>query len=230
MFSSLVQKLDFYQQNIKLFVALAPVARLSNLASTLLSILSKMSAHKIMKKAKVYEMCPSTKGTQKLMNFMEKHANRLTNFFLGLISDSNSKDCNDQNSLAVYLNHYPCGCSLKCLMHYVQIIKAKNFVYYDYKKEANFHIYHQRNPPEYNLSIIKDIPIILIGGEKDKLASPNDVRWLNEMIHSNVIYFKIIPQMGHISFMCAKDFSWFDEPLKIILDNYYPKDNNIKDN
>lgn len=230
MFSSLVQKLDFYQQNIKLFVALAPVARLSNLASTLLSILSKMSAHKIMKKAKVYEMCPNTKGTQKLMNFMEKHANRLTNFFLGLISDSNSKDCNDQNSLAVYLNHYPCGCSLKCLMHYVQIIKAKNFVYYDYKKEANFHIYHQRNPPEYNLSIIKDIPIILIGGEKDKLASPNDVRWLNEMIHSNVIYFKIIPQMGHISFMCAKDFSWFDEPLKIILDNYYPKDNNIKDN
>ena len=232
MFSGLVQKLQFYQENIKLFVALAPVARLSHLASSLLSLLSKISAHKLMKKVKVYEMGPSTKGTKKLMNFMERHANSLTNFFLGLISDSNSKNCNDQNSLAVYLNHYPCGSSLKCLIHYVQIIKAKNFIYYDYRKEANCHIYHQKTPPEYNLSIIKDIPIMLIGGEKDKLASPNDVRWLNEMIHKNIIYFKILPNMGHLSFMCAKDFSWFDEPLKIILNEYYPKndDNEIKDN
>ena len=228
MFSGLAQKFDFYKENLKLFVALAPVARLSNLGSTLLSILSSISIHKVIKKAKVYEMCPNTKGTNKFINFMEKHANGLTNFFLGLISDSDSKECNDQNSLAVYFNHYPCGCSLKCLIHFVQIIKAKKFIYYDYKKEANFHIYHQIEPPEYDLSIIKDFPIMLICGEKDKLASPNDVRWLNDVLNKNIIYFNIIPKLGHLSFMCCKDFSWFDEPLKIILSEFYPKKTDFK--
>ncbi len=228
MFSGLAQKFDFYKDNLKLFVALAPVARLSNLGSTLLSLLSSISVHKLMKKAKVYEMCPNTKGTKKFINFMEKHANGLTNFFLGLISDSDSKECNDQNSLAVYLNHYPCGCSLKCLIHFVQIIKAKKFVYYDYRKEANCHIYHQKEPPEYDLNVIKDFPIMLICGEKDKLASPNDVRWLNDVLKKNVIYFNIIPKLGHLSFMCAKDFYWFNEPLKIILDEFYPKEKDLQ--
>ena len=228
MFSGLAQKFDFYKENLKLFVALAPVARLSNLASTLLSILSSISIHKLMKKCKVYEMGPNTEGTKKLINFMERHATSLTNYFLGLISDSNSKECNDQNSLAVYLKHYPCGTSLKCLIHYVQIIKAKKFIYYDYRKEANCAIYHQREPPEYDLSIVKDFPIMLICGEQDKLASPNDVRWLHEALKKNIIYFNVVPKMGHLSFMCAKDFSWFDEPLKIIMDEFYPKKNEIK--
>ena len=227
MFSGLAQKFDFYKENLKLFVALAPVARLTNLGSTLLSILSTISIHKLIKKAKVYEMCPQTEGTKKLINFMEKHANGLTNFFLGLISDSHSKECNDQNSLAVYLKHYPCGCSLKCLIHFVQIIKSKKFIYFDYRKEANFAMYKQKKPPEYDLSVIKDFPIMLICGDKDKLASPNDVRWLNDELKSNVIYFKVLNNMGHLSFMCAKDFSWFDEPLNIILNEFYPKKKEI---
>ena len=217
------QKFDFYKENLKLFVALAPVARLSNLGSTLLSILSRISFHKLIKKAKVYEMGPNTEGTKKLINFMEKHAIGLTNFFLGLISDSNSKECNDQNALAVYLKHYPCGTSLKCLIHFVQIIKAKKFVYYDYRGEANFAIYHKKVPPEYDLSVIKNFPIMLIGGEKDKLASPADVQWLYEELKDNIIHFNIVPKMGHLSFMCGKDFSWFNEPLKIILRDFYPK-------
>ena len=228
MFSGLAHKFDFYKENLKLFVALAPVARLSNLASTLLSILSSISLHKLMKKVKVYEMGPDTEGTKKLMNFMEKHANNLTNYFLGLISDSNSKECNDQNSLAVYLKHYPCGTSLKSLIHFVQIIKAKKFIYYDYRKEANCAIYHQKKPPEYDLSVIKDFPIMLICGEKDKLASPSDVKWLNDVLKENIIYYKVQPNMGHLSFMCAKDFSWFDEPLNIILEYFYPKKKEIK--
>ena len=223
MFSGLAQKFDFYKENLKLFVALAPVARLSNLASLLLSILSSISIHKLIRKAKVYEMCPNTEGTKKFINFMEKHANGLTNFFLGLISDSNSKECNDQNALAVYLKHYPCGTSLKCLIHFVQIIKAKKFIYYDYRKDANFAIYRQKNPPEYDLSVIKDFPIMLIAGEKDKLASPRDVLWLYEELKKNIIHFNIVPKMGHLSFLVGKDFSWFNEPLKIILRDFYPK-------
>ena len=151
---------------------------------------------------------------------MDKYANGLTNFFLGLISDENSKQYNNKCALSVYLNHYPCGCSLKCLIHYIQIIENKKFTYFDYSKEANFHIYHQISPPEYDLKLIKDIPIMLIGADKDKLATIEDIKWLKDELKENVIYYKIVENMGHLSFMIGKDFSWFDEPLKIIMDKF----------
>ena len=223
MFSGLVEKYEFYKNNIKLFVALAPIARLNHLGSTLLSVLSSISIHKLMKKAKAYEICPQSEGTSNFINFMNKNANGLTNCFIGLLSDSNSKEYNDPNALSVYFKHYPCGTSLKCLIHYVQIIKAKKFIHFNYKKDANFALYRQSEPPEYDLSMIKDIPIMLITGDKDKLATPDDVRWLYSQLKNNVIYFDIIPNMGHLSFMCGNNFSWFDEPLEYILDEFYPK-------
>ena len=50
MFSGLAEKYEFYKENIKLFVALAPIARLTYLDSTLLSLMSKISMHKLFKK------------------------------------------------------------------------------------------------------------------------------------------------------------------------------------
>ena len=223
MLSGLVEKYEFYKENIKLFVALAPVARLNNIGSTFLNIVSNMPIHKMFEKSESYEICPQSEGTSNFINFMNKNVNGLTNFFIGLVSDSNSQECNNQSSLSVYLKHYPCGTSLKCLMHYIQIIQSGKFQRFDYKKKANYAIYHQKESPEYDLSIIKDIPIMLITGEQDNVATPNDVRWLYNELKANVIFFDIVPNMGHISFICGKDFSWFKEPLEIILEEFYPK-------
>ena len=227
MLSGLVQKNDFYKENIKLFIALAPISRLSYLDSNLLSLMSKISLHKLFRQIGVYEVCPNTEGTQKILSFMDKYASGLTSFFIGLISDEDSKQCNNKNAMSVYLNHYPCGCSLKCLIHYVQIIQSKRFIYYDYKKEANFHIYQQSEPPEYDLSKIKDIPIILIGGEKDKLSTGEDIKWLMNELNDNVFYSKIVENMGHLSFLVGKNFDWFEEVLQIILKDFYIEKNNI---
>ena len=221
MFSGLIQKYDFYKENIKLFVALAPIARLNHLDSTLLSILSKISMHKLLNQIELLEICPNSEGTQKVLNFMDKYANGLTNFVLGLISDEDSKQCNDKNAMSVYLNHYPCGCSLKCLIHFIQIIDNKKFVFFDYQKEANFHIYNQITPPEYDFSKIKDLPIILIGGENDKLSTREDIKWLVNELNENVIYAKIVENMGHLSFLIGKDFTWFNDVLKIIIKDFY---------
>ena len=221
MFSGLIQKYDFYKENIKLFVALAPIARLNHLDSTLLSILSKISMHKLLNQIELLEICPNSEGTQKVLNFMDKYANGLTNFVLGLISDEDSKQCNDKNAISVYLNHFPCGCSLKCLIHFIQIIDNKKFVFFDYQKEANFHIYYQITPPEYDFSKIKDLSIILIGGENDKLSTREDIKWLVNELNENVIYAKIVENMGHLSFLIGKDFTWFNDVLKIIIKDFY---------
>ncbi len=221
MFSGLTQKFDFYKKNIKLFVALAPVVRLTHIGKTL-NFLSKISIHKLIKKIKIYEMAPNTKTTNKIMNFMDNYASLLVTSFIDLIADTNCKECNDRNAMSVYLKHYPCGCSLKCLIHFIHIIKSKKFIYYDYKDEANFALYNQAEPPEYDLNVIKDFPIMLIGGELDKLGTPEDIKWLNSELekNNNVIYYKILPNMGHLSFMVAKDFSWFDEPFQIIMNKF----------
>ena len=221
MFSGLIQKYDFYKENIKLIVALAPIARLNYLDSTLLSIMSKISMHKLLNQMEMLEICPNSEGNKKILNFMDKYANGLTNFIFGLISDEDSKQCNDKNAMSVYLNHYPCGCSLKCLIHFIQIIENKKFIFFDYKKEANFHIYNQIVPPEYDFSKIKEIPIILIGGEKDKLSTREDIKWLLNELNKNVIYAKIIENMGHLSFLIGKDFTWFNDVLNIIKKEFY---------
>ena len=67
---------------------------------------------------------------------------------------------------------------------------------------------------------------MLIGGEMDKLGAPEDVVWLYNKLsqNNNIVYFKILPNMGHLSFMVAKDYSWFDEPFQIILNNYNKKE------
>ena len=221
MFSGLTQKFDFYKENLKCFIALAPVVRLTNVGSNLLYFFTKISLDKTFKRLKILEMAPSNDSNAKLYGKLGKSAERITNLALDLVSDSGTKEYNDQNSLNVYFRHFPSGSSLKCLIHYAQIIKAKKFVYYDYRRHANCAMYHQLKPPEYDLSVIKDFPIMLLCGEEDKLGDPQDVEWLKEQLGNNVIYFKVIPKMGHCSFLCGKDFSWFDEPLKIILSNDY---------
>ena len=224
MFSGLTKKFEFYKKNIKLFVALAPVARLTHIRETL-NIIGNLSVPELIKKVKVYEMAPNNKVSSNLMSFIDNHASLITNFFINLICDTNSKECNDPNALSVFLKHSPSGCSLKCLIHFVHLIKLKMFCHYDYEKEANFALYHQSIPPIYDLSVIKDFPIMLIGGELDKLGTPEDVKWLNFELskNGNVIYFKIFPNMGHLSFMVAKDFSWFEEPYQIIMNQFTPK-------
>ncbi len=173
-------------------------------------------------KTKTYEIGKNTEEGRKFFEFIQKYAPALPNFMLNLISDHGSKDFNNPTSINVYMKHYPCGTSLKCFKHFLQIIKSKKFQKYDYGQEANCHIYGQSNPPEYDLGVVKDLPIMLIGGQEDRVAHPDDVVWLNEALGKNVIYYKIVPKMGHISFLCGKNTSWFDEPMKIILKDFGP--------
>ena len=91
---------------------------------------------------------------------------------------------------------------------------------YDYKDEANAFLYKSLKPPEYPVHNIKDIPIMLIGGQEDKLAAPGDVNWLYSQISSTVVYFKLEPEMGHISFLCGNSIEWFKGVLDLIKQRY----------
>ena len=152
------------------------------------------------------------------MSSVSEHFGSLANFGLQLISDEKSNEANNIDSVSLYFTKFPAGASLKSIEHLAQIVQHRKFIKYDYDIIANYHIYGQAEPKEFDLkNINKNIKILLIGGEEDRLANKNDVEWLYNEIKNNVILYKIIPLMGHISFISGKTFDWFDEILAIIL-------------
>lgn len=216
LFAALTSQAEFFRQHVKVFIALAPVARLSNMSSTLLKLVQNSSIHKVFKATNVNEMFPADEQSAEFNSFMNKHFSSLSNWGVSLISDGESSIANDPKQLGVYMKHFPCGTSLKTLNHFIQIFKSKIFTMFDYKADANMFIYKQMKPPEYPVHKIQGVPIMLVGGMEDKLATPDDVKWLYEQISKNVIYYKIEPEMGHIAFLIGKSISWFDGVLDII--------------
>jgi lysosomal acid lipase/cholesteryl ester hydrolase len=217
MFAALTQKLEYFKTRVKLFIALAPVARVGGVSSGLLKVLNKVKFHKILQASNQYECFPNNEDNNNFNSWLHKNFSSLTNMLIEMVSDNNSKTNNDIDRLGVYLTHYPSGTSLKSLNHFVQNFTGKKFCQYDYKKEANMFIYKQATPLEYDLSVIKDIPIILITGKEDKLATLEDVRWLKEQVKDNVVLYNEVDGMGHITFLIGKDIDWFDDVFQIIL-------------
>jgi lysosomal acid lipase/cholesteryl ester hydrolase len=217
LFAALTQKLEYFKSKIKLFIALAPVARVSNMKSTFLKFLQSVKFHKMLKASSQFEVFPSVESGSKFSSWLNKNFSTVTNLFLDMISDKNSKETNNAERLGVYLTHYPAGASLKSITHFIQNFKSKKFSYYDYKKEANLYIYKQVKAPEYDLSVIRDFPIALFAGKEDKLASLEDVKWLKEELGENVVFYKEYEAMGHITFLMGRDIGWFSDLMEVVL-------------
>lgn len=217
MFAAMSLMPEYFRDRIKLFVALAPVAQLRHMKSSFLAFLKNVKFHKLLKTIEQYEVFPDNEQSNKFNRWINKKVPSLQNLILEMISDDNIKHVNNNSErLGVYLSHYPAGTSLKAINHFIQNIESKTFSEYDYKWEANMRIYGQPTPIEYDLSKISGIPIALLGGKEDKLASHEDLEWLREQLRESIIYYSIYEKMGHLSFLLSKDMSWFQEVLILI--------------
>ena len=224
LFSALSINNDYYKNLIKLFLALAPVARLNKMTSKLLGCIQNLNLPTFCNGINLYEMFPSANEGGDFLKFINKNLNPTNNFSINLISDSMSEKANDPEALKNYKIRFPSGTSLKCLTHFSQIIELKQFTYFDYGKEANMFIYKRVFPPEYEIEKINGMKIMLLVGQEDRLADPADCEWLYEKIKSNVILYKVIPTIGHVSFLVGKSIDWFDDVLKIINNEYNLKE------
>lgn len=79
---------------------------------------------------------------------------------------------------------------------------AKRFQQYDFGEAKNQELYGQPNPPEYDLSVIKDFPIAIIGGTTDRLTSAGDYKPLRDRMseQNSCVFFKEYPY-GHLGFL-----------------------------
>ena len=65
------------------------------------------------------------------------------------------------------------------MVYYAQAINTGKFTLYDYGPEKNLEVYGTKEAPLVPLEDY-DIPTVLLSGDLDQLAVPEDVAWLSE--------------------------------------------------
>jgi pimeloyl-ACP methyl ester carboxylesterase len=217
LFSGITMLPNYFNTKIKLFIALAPVARLTYMKSEFLKFLKNVKFHKLLKTINQFEVFPDNEQSSNFNRWISKKLPCISNMALEMISDDNiNQSNNNMERVSVYLSHYPAGASLQSINHFIQIMENNKFIQYDYKLEANMRIYGSPYPQEYDFSKVNNIPIALFGGKEDKLASVEDIEWLREQLDTNVIFYNIYEKMGHLTFLLSKDMCWFEDALVLI--------------
>ncbi|ESN97503.1 hypothetical protein HELRODRAFT_85270, partial [Helobdella robusta] len=112
----------------------------------------------------------------------------------------------NETRVPVYISHTPAGTSVKNVVHFVQMVRSKKCMAYDYNNEKdNFDHYNQTTAPVYNISNMH-VPTYLFYGGKDELADPTDVANIIESL-PNIKEAIEIPEYKHLDFIWGLDAS-----------------------
>lgn len=114
----------------------------------------------------------------------------------------------DDDRVAAYLSHTPSGTSVKNVAHYGQEVLSARFAHFDHGALGNLEKYGQREAPSYDLSRIRSKSIALFVADNDWLASPRDVQRLrSELRVQPFAVFNLTEQVAswnHIDFVYGK--------------------------
>ena len=200
-------------KKIKLFIALAPVARIDH-AAGIFGYLSEFQRiiEWFLKEFHIKEFLPSnwfTKGFATMVCPEEPALCSEVLFVVGGYSHGNL----DSSRNDIYISHTPAGTSVKNVIHWAQMKKAKKLQMFDFgSKKENMEHYGTPYPPEYNITGLK-VPTVLVTGDNDYLADPTDELWLIQQIRQSVVKFIDLDNFNHM------DFLWsMKAPTRV----YYP--------
>ena len=215
-FSALTYNLEYVRKRVKLAVALGPVARVCNMTSRLLHLMHSLKIDKQFERLALWEVFSHDLKLEKFSSWIMPKIPFLCYLVTNLLCDVNSGNCNNPKMMPVYLSHFPGGSSLKAISHFVQLLRSRKFMMYDYGAEINKIVYNSSEPKEYDIKSIEDFPIALFSGSEDRLANPEDVEWLRKELGENCVKNIVYDGMGHTTFMIAKDMSWFNDVVELI--------------
>ena len=79
-------------------------------------------------------------------------------------------------------------------------------------------VYGQTEAPEIDLTAVRGMKIAMFVGSLDRLATVEDNRELREKLEggANIVFYREY-ELGHLSFVLAKDMTWFKEDVVRIL-------------
>ncbi|XP_053214127.1 uncharacterized protein LOC128397424 [Panonychus citri] len=171
-----------YSDNIKPFIALAPVAHVSNITSPI----------------RVAAFVPGLKPTLTVKGgefdlpkpTLDLIANTIcvlpvtTNICTALFALFGGEDFEnfDMSRISVYVENGFLGTSVWTANHFLYNIATGRFAKYDFEKIGNLAVYNSTEPPEYKLRKINSKYIVLIDSVGDTLADPVDVMTLKNSL------------------------------------------------
>lgn len=185
---------------VKIFVALAPVAYVGNLASKVLVALAETPLLQNLYDKGVYEILPYGPLDVFASQFCQKEDLGCDIFLMAICGPSRHLN---QSRIQVYVSQTPAGSSTRNLQHWQQGILLDTFQKYDFgSDEENFVHYGQSTPPMYELGKLR-VTTALFSGGHDYLADPMDVRRiLDEAPPDKIVSFDETDTFAHL------DFTW----------------------
>ena len=193
-----------YNNMIKPFIALAPVATLRFIRGPL-KYVAKIAILPRLLGAYGGPFLPSSYLTK----FVAEHvcASPIRDLCTNAVFIGNGFDKTQTNSsrMGVYASGVPAGTSAKNMVHYVQLIKSGLFRDYDYGITGNIGRYGQSEPPQYPLDKITNPNIALIHSANDYLSSLGDNAVLRESLQVRPIcdHLVPVPHWNHLDFIIA---------------------------
>nr|CAI5829897.1 unnamed protein product [Callosobruchus analis] len=211
-------------KNVKLMVALAPVAYMTHIRSPI-RYLAPFSSDIdwIVKHLGFNQFLPSNR----ILKFLEYDCElfqidrSVCENLIFTLCGFDKKEFNAE-ILDVVLSKEPAGTSTKTVVHYAQEIQhSGDFQQFDYGVDGNMIEYGTKTPPLYNISNIKR-PIYMMYGQNDWLANIIDIRRLAENITTLVDIYKVqMDSFNHVDFLFGKDAEKLVyNPLIKVIRNY----------
>ncbi|KAH7933563.1 hypothetical protein HPB49_013952 [Dermacentor silvarum] len=211
-----------YNDKILLLVALAPVANMTFIRSPvrfLVPISPILTASAIVANQGRLLVRPEwlRRAAYALCESPLRYACALPIFFLFGVNPNQL----NQSRLAVYTSHLPSGASKRNVEQYAQIIRARNFVKYNYGPQRNLYLYGTVESPAYDFSRIT-APVALFSARKDFFANPEDVSTLRRSLPNVVLdYIVPDPDFTHLDFVLGTEAAAFVyRPLIDFMNNW----------
>lgn len=168
---------EYFENNLHIFIALAPVVKMNNVRSEALQYLSQHIAaveFLLIDVLHLYNLVHPTMVLNWSFVTFCHFFDPVCKYALYMVSDS-EVSLDNMSRDDVYYSLFPSGCGWRNFLHYAQLIHDGGFRRYDWGAKKNMEIYGVETAPDYNLKAFKDLPVALLYGDTDELADSEDV-------------------------------------------------------
>ena len=175
MFYALSNNKAFFRDKVSIFVALAPVTKITNQKADMVSIAADLyvAIDDAAELIHLYEIG----GANWFKNtLIRKLCTTIESFCLAIqkIISTDNPDTDDLTRFAVYMGHQPNGTPSRTIMHYAQNMREDRFQEFSPNYYTWFGVVKQHETELIPLSNIKNVPIAMFVGKSDLLANPKD--------------------------------------------------------
>lgn len=193
-----------YSKKVAAFVAMAPVAYVSNIKGMTLPLLASMGGitpefvHTSFLPMPVIETVDLSLKTLCAPGISKLFCSPVVNSIGGQGSGEMAPD---------FFVQFFKSTSLKAFKHFFQLYMSKRFAMYDYGHQGNINFYGSPRSPDYDLNKVTSDRIILVRGLSDFLSDPTDQLRIVRELGTKPYLDIVIPEYNHFDFIDGKNLT-----------------------